>query len=376
MSKKREPDFIFILIVNATCIALAAGAASIFQGVSFGIVCFITAILMLLCNEAWYRCAAIPVLVVAAVNMFRKDSAKKEEKQTRQALRLCSLSLLVVPHLIFALLYLANWVTQGQAEAELGIGIRHGVLACLYIAPALLWLAGLFTGIFPLSIEQLFVHDDGIVNTATRAEEAVPAPPPVPTDTAAPRHPQLQALAGELLHYSRPEQDVTHVHARTHATIGYCLLPIVLILIALAANSYEQSVLISGITGILAIIFGLVSIRLINEPYAWRNKLSRVEYACTTTHAYIAEGDKLQAFSIDESLNIQFEAVEGHIGNIYLSQSGKLGTSMRKLLGDKLTINDTRSRYDLNAPLCGFFQIPHAEQVLKQLTELRQAKCP
>ena len=29
-------------------------------------------------------------------------------------------------------------------------------------------------------------------------------------------------------------------------------------------------------------------------------------------------------------------------------------------------INDTGSRYDLNAPLCGFFQIPHAEQVLKE----------
>ena len=49
---------------------------------------------------------------------------------------------------------------------------------------------------------------------------------------------------------------------------------------------------------------------------------------------------------------------------------------MRKLLGDKLTINDTGSRYDLHAPLCGFFQIPHAEQVLKQLSELRQSKCP
>lgn len=373
MSKKREPDFIFILIVNAICIALAAGAASIFQGVSFGSVCFITAILILLCNEAWYRCAAIPVLLVAAVNMFRKDSAKKEEKHTRQALRLCSLSLLVVPHLIFALLYLANWATQGQAETELGIGIRHGVLACIYIAPALLWLAAQFAGIFPLSIEQLFMHDDGIISEPTKCEETAP---PVTSDTAAPIHPQLQSLAGELLHYSRPALGINHVHARTHATIGYCLLPIVLILIALAANSYEQSVLISGITGLLAIIFGLVSIRLINEPNAWRNKLSRVEYAYTATQAYIAEGDKLQTFSIDESLNIQFEAIEGHIGNIYLSQSGKLGTRMRKLLGDKLTINDTGSRYDLTAPLCGFFQIPHAEQVLKQLSELRQSKCP
>ena len=198
----------------------------------------------------------------------------------------------------------------------------------------------------------------------------------MPTDTAAPIHPQLKALAGELLHYSRPEPGVNHIHARTHATIGYCLLPIVLILIALAANSYEQSVLISGITGLLAIIFGLVSYRLINELNAWRKKLSQVEYAYTATHAYIAEGDKLQTFSIDESLNIQFEAIEGHIGNIYLSQSGKLGTRMRKLLGDKLTINDTGSRYNLNAPLCGFFQIPHAEQVLKQLSELRQSKCP
>ena len=198
----------------------------------------------------------------------------------------------------------------------------------------------------------------------------------MPTDTAAPIHPQLKAQAGELLHYSRPELRVNHIHARTHATIGYCLLPIVLILIALAANSYEQSVLISGITGLLAIIFGLVSYRLINELNAWRKKLSQVEYAYTATHAYIAEGDKLQTFSIDESLNIQFEAIEGHIGNIYLSQSGKLGTRMRKLLGDKLTINDTGSRYDLHAPLCGFFQIPHAEQVLKQLSELRQAKCP
>lgn len=227
--------------------------------------------------------------------------------------------------------------------------------------------------VFPLSVEQLFVQDEFILGPKEPARDTPDELPPVPgaTVAGAPSHPQLRALVGELLYYARPETGVTNVHARTHATIGYCLLPIVLVLAALALNKYEQSALFAGVFGALAVIFGWVCYILISEPAAWRRKLSRVEYAFTATHAYIAEGDELQTFSIDATLNIQYEPINQDTGNICLTQSGKLGTAMRKLMGNQLQINDARSTNNLKAPLCGFFHVRHANEVWKQLQQLR-----
>lgn len=97
-----------------------------------------------------------------------------------------------------------------------------------------------------------------------------------------------------------------------------------------------------------------------------------MEYAFTATHAYIAEGDELRTFTIDTTLNIQHEEIDSHTGNIYLTQSGRIGATMRKLMGSKLQMNDARSTCNLKAPLCGFFHIRNGVQLCQQLNQLRE----
>ena len=369
MSKSESPCYGRVIIINALCTAAAAGIAASQGAPVLSAVLFITA-LMLLCNEAWYRAAALPALVVALIGQLRKTSGEKQEKRDRMALRLSSCVLLLVPHLIFGILYGANTLTQGKAAAELGICISHAVFASAFAAPALLWLIAQVGTVFPLSMEQIFVRDEFIPDKSATPDKLTPAPQG--ESEHQPRHPQLRAITGELLYYGRPEPGATNAHARTHATIGYCALPIVLILAALALNSYEQSALISGVCGTLAVIFGWVCYTLIREPAAWQRKLSRVEYAFTATHAYIAEGDELRTFTIDTTLNIQHEEADANTGNIYLTQSGRLGATMSKLLGNNLRINDSRSTSDLKAPLCGFFHIRNGVQLCQQLNQLRE----
>ena len=369
MSKSESPCYGRVIIINVLCTAAAAGIAASQGAPVLSAVLFITA-LMLLCNEAWYRAAALPALVVALIGQLRKTSGEKQEKRDRMALRLSSCVLLLVPHLIFGILYGANTLTQGKAAAELGICISHAVFASAFAAPALLWLIAQVGTVFPLSVEQIFVRDEFIPDKSATPDKLTPEPQG--ESEHQPRHPQLRAIAGELLYYGRPEPGATNAHARTHATIGYCALPIVLILAALALNSYEQSALISGVCGALAVIFGWVCYTLISEPAAWQRKLSRVEYAFTATHAYIAEGDELRTFTIDTTLNIQHEEADANTGNIYLTQSGRLGATMSKLLGNNLRINDSRSTSDLKAPLCGFFHIRNGAQLCQQLNQLRE----
>lgn len=369
MNTSEPPSYVRVIIINGICTAVAASIAA-WQGAPvLSTVLFIT-VLLLLCNEAWYRTAALPALFVALIGQLRKTSAQKQGKRDRVALRLSSCMLLLVPHLIFGVLYAADTLTQGKAAAELGICISHSVFACAFAAPALLWLIARVSTVFPLSVEQIFVQDEFILNTPAASDEL----PPVPQNelSTQPRHPQLRAQASELLYYASPEPGAANVHARTHATIGYCALPIVLILAALALNSYEQSALIAGVCGALAAIFGWVCYTLISEPAAWQRKLSRVEYAFTATHAYIAEGDELRTFTIDSTLSIQYEEIDSHTGNIYLTQSGRIGTTMRKLMGSKLQINDTRSTSNPKAPLCGFFHIRNGAQICQQLKQLRE----
>ncbi|MBQ8376342.1 MAG: hypothetical protein IJX33_04740 [Akkermansia sp.] len=369
MSKFESPCYGRVIIINVLCTAAAAGIAAS-QGAPILSTTLFIAVLMLLCNEAWYRAAALPALFVALIGQFRKTSGEKQEKRDRMALRLSSCVLLLVPHLIFGILYGADTLTQGKAAAELGICISHAVFACAFAAPALLWLIAQVGTVFPLSVEQIFVRDEFILDTSAPVDEL----PPVPQNESAPhpRHPKLCAIAGELLYYGRPEPGATNAHARTHATIGYCALPIVLILAALTFNSYEQSSLIAGVCGALAVMFGWVCYTLIGEPAAWQRKLSRVEYAFTTTHAYIAEGDELRTFTIDSTLNIQYEDIDRETGNLYLTQSGRIGTTMRKLMGGKLQMNDARSTSNLKAPLCGFFHIRNGALLCQQLNQLRE----
>lgn len=369
MSKSEPPSYVRVIIINGICTAAAAGIAASQGAPVLSAILFITA-LMLLCNEAWYRAAALPALVVALIGQLRKTSGEKQEKRDRLALRLSSCVLLLVPHLIFGILYGANTLTQGKAAAELGICISHAVFASAFAAPSLLWLIAQVGTVFPLSVEQIFVRDEFIPDKSATPDKLTPAPQG--ESEHQPRHPQLRAITGELLYYGRPEPGATNAHARTHATIGYCALPIVLILAALAINSYEQSALISGVCGALAVIFGWVCYTLISEPAAWQRKLSRVEYAFTATHAYIAEGDELRTFTIDTTLNIQHEEADANTGNIYLTQSGRLGATMSKLLGNNLRINDSRSTSDLKAPLCGFFHIRNGVQLCQQLNQLRE----
>lgn len=364
-----------VSIINLLCAAAAVVTAAATQAAPVLNTGLFILVLMLLCNEAWYRVTALPSLFMAVAGVFRKSSEKALERQGRLVLRLTSCVLLIVPHLIFGILYLADTLTQGKAASGLDICISHGVFACAFAAPALLWLMAQVTTVFPLSVEQLFVRDEFILGPEQTAKNTPDNLPTIPGASVAaqPRHPRLRALAGELLFYARPETGVTNAHARTHAIIGYCLLPLVLILAALALNNYEQSALFAGVSGALAGIFGWVCYILIREPAAWSLKLCSVEYAFTATHAYIAEGDELQTFNIDATLNIQYEAINQETGNIYLTQSGKLGTAMRKLMGNQLQVNDMRSTYKLKAPLCGFFHVRRGNEVREQLLQLRDA---
>lgn len=368
-------NFLKIFIINIFCTAAAMAIAAATQTTPVLNTGLFILVLMLLCNEAWYRMTALPSLLMAVVGVFRKSSETAQEKHERLVLRLTSCVLLLVPHLIFGILYLANILTQGKVASGLDICISHGVFACAFAAPALLWLMAQVAAVFPLSVEQLFVRDEFILSSEQPTKSTSDDLPPVPgTEGAvAPSHPQLRSLAGKLLYYARPDTGVTNAHARTHATIGYCLLPIVLILAALALNNYEQSALFAGVFGALTVIFGWVCYILISEPAAWRRKLSRVEYAFTATQAYIAEGDVLQIFNIDATLNIQYEPINQNTGNIYLTQSGKLGTTMRKLMGNQLQINDARSTNNLKDPLCGFFHVRRGNEVREQLLQLRDA---
>ena len=367
MNTSEPPSYVRVIIINGICTAVAASIAAWQGAPALSTILFIT-VLMLLCNEAWYRAAALPALFVALIGQLRKASGEKQEKRDRLALRLSSCILLLVPHLIFGILYAADTLTQGKAAAELGICISHAVFASAFAAPALLWLMAQAGSVFPLSVEQIFAQDEFILDSSSDTRQPAPPNESLPQ----PRHPQLRAKAGELLYYSCPEPGAAHVHARTHATIGYCVLPIVLILATLTLNSYEQSAFIAGVCGALAVISGWVCYTLIREPAAWHRKLSRAEYAFTATHAYIAEGDELRTFTIDSTLNIQYEDIDRDTGNIYLTQSGRIGATMRKLMGSNLQINDTRSTSNLKAPLCGFLHIRNGVQIFQQLKQLRE----
>ncbi len=350
-----------ILNVSALILATAFGLCY-FEGVSMGAALLFTAIILWLCNEVWYWLISLPVLIAAIVGEIRRKPLS--EKTGGKFIRLGSLSLLVTPHILFAILYGLNNITQGKLASEIGIPLEQSCFIIAFIAVALLWVFNMVTCMVPLSVGVLFSR---IFEPELWTEDTTPAE----VDPLR----ALEELPRGVLYHSQPVLSVTPAHVRGNFRTGLFLLPFVLLLLGMAVGFVGQSIYAAVFCGLPALLFGFVSIHFLRWPSLWRKRLEGVEYSFSRDTVYITDKGVKRSYALDEGLNLSHEVVEGKVGNIYISPTGKVGRAFKGILGKmKVDVVDTSMQSDLNAPLMGFFQIEDSMNIFKLLVSCRDNK--
>ena len=150
--------------------------------------------------------------------------------------------------------------------------------------------------------------------------------------------------------------------------VGAIMMGAGLLALAMAAAAYPESFLGAGMCLVLGLVFGGFGLRMVREPACWNARLRAAEFAFTRSHAYIAEGEFVQVFPLDDSLDITLEEPAGKVGNIYLRQNDKMEAVIHMVCNRVKIHYDSRAA-DTSAPLQGFLQIERAASVCRRLKE-------
>ena len=353
---------------NLLCALLAAAVVWMVLGGSFRAALLFIVLLLWLCNELWHAALTLPGLLLGVWSTIRGKECPKAEKGVARAF---SLLLLVVPHVLFAVLYGAEMLTGGQVSAWLGMPVSHDLFACAFIAPALLCMICLVSPLPPISMvvlgAYLFEPELWTKQEPERADAVQTSLPPAPAAAVdMPRHPELQKRAGELVYYGRPVIGGMSPYTQRDALVGGIMLGAGLLALVMAAAAYPETALGAILCLVLALTFGGFGWSLLSGPARWNARLRMVEYAFTSCHVYIVEGNDIQVLPLDEHLCITLEKPAGKIGNIYLSQRGESGIVMHAVF-QRVKINYDSSKLDASAPLQGFIQVENAAVICQQL---------
>lgn len=397
-----KKPYIRWIFLNLLCVAFGAALASVSAGSPFLPSAVFVFVLVWLCNEVWNGSVFGAALLNAGWQWVKIRTVKKSLSQ--KVFTLTSLLLLLVPHVVFALLYAANALRDNQLAEAFGLPISHALFACAYAAIVLLCFLAFRGVVGPLSVEGLVTtlmepeldlrrSGDEIAEEMDRrradhrqeslAKQEAPAPLPplteerMPTDAAwpgrgwSPSHPRLRELLPELLYYGRPNLSVTNVHVRQNRNFGLVLACLVVpFLLVVCVALIPQYPLAAIVPGLLALAFGWSAWKLLAMPGRWREKLSRAEFAFTKTQVLIAEGQVLRSLALDSGLRMQYEEVDGDIATILFDHVDLHKNPVMKWLVKFGTVDDTNKALLEPGPLQSFEQIDDAPRVFLLLKQL------
>lgn len=333
-------------------------------------------IVLVLCNEAWYRILSIPAILIAIWESITRKSTKKRIEQNVN--RYTSFSLLIVPHFIYALLYAANRFTDGFVASQLSLNLSNDLFLCSYIALVLVWVCAIFFVVYPLSLSVLFAYmfepeitqckstlTSDVNHVITPSEKS-----PHSFATKKPKHPAIKEISGKLLYCDKPVLGVTNAYIKRMNIIGALIVPVALMFILFSFQSYATSVVASLVCLFMGILAAVIAYSYCHIKVKWDKRLRNVEYAITSEAVYIVEGKHVQKISISSNMNLRHEIVQGNIGNVYITEATKMPAIMKKL---NVEIVDLKQSFDFSAPLQGLFQINNSEDVYSLLVSLRKA---
>ncbi len=343
-------------------------------------------LLLWLLNEVWYALIALPTLTITLLRWIKKQE-DLSESAVRRITRLTSVSLLLLPHALFALLYLINQLTQGGFQSWLGLPLSQGLFISAYASCVLLFILAMFTTIRGVSLH-ILLEDLEEEEAAPEPEElrvaqtqrventqhVAPAPPATELE-------QSQSLFGEkhrrmversldeseiILHQASPLSSATREMGLNYVVISLLLGLVAFMCLAITVQSWaSMEGWVQGLLLLMSVVFSLLFLMWVSSPTRTKRHRQRVDYFITNKRAIICEPRKKpRSILWADAPRCHLALYAQGVGNIYLIERhgflDKLSQAADKLIGESAKEYE-ETDYNHGNRLNGLIQIAHAQ---------------
>ncbi len=380
------------IITYALCLLAFVGCYSILGEGHTKEALIFQVLLFWLLNELWLRLAALPVTIATLLRWFRKRK-DISEATTDKINRLSSVSLLLLPHGIFALLYLINQLSQGGFQAWLELPLSQGLFASAYVGCVLLFVLALCTRMHGLSL--IFFFEDLEEENEHIPVEQRTAQPHHAAD-AAPAARSASELQERRSRYGAKHRRMTEQLLADSETILYQTSPVASARREMGLNYVVGSLLLGlgalvtvsvtvlswarmegwvlALLLMMGVIFTLLFLGWVSAPLRTKKHRQRVDYFLTEKRALICEPRKKpRSIFWADAPRCHLALYDQGVGNIYLIERrgllGKFAAAAEKVIGESTEDYDETDSNHGNR-LNGLIQVEQGREIFALVERL------
>ena len=382
-----------IYIVSLAVFACAFGQANTLLE-NWRAVLFFQLLVFFIINEVWYWLCTWPGIFLS---LFQQIKNKRVPEQNREKyvrglnrlVRMTSIIILLVPHVIYGTLWLVNLLSQHALQRWGGVNLDASLFLPSYLSCIVFFILVFIFPIQPYSISHFmmewFEPNLGKEKVAEEKDDSRTSSYTVPLNVRAEEHGGRSILfdvhygkimkemeAGEeLLAMAAPVPYAFNRQTRMEFIIG---VPFIFAS-AWVASMLFKVVSQSGVSLIfwalfvMLLVFFSVGCLLVFSPARWKKRLSRTDYFITSRRVFLAEGNDLRQFFWKDEPYVSLQMHHELLGSVYISRRTRINACLDKLFGKgKVNAYETDETGKMN----GLLNIPQAEKVYAMIESLME----
>lgn len=366
------------LLVYALCMLCFWGCYSAMDGTAPKQALIFQAVIFWLVNELWFVLGSLPI-VLGAIFKWIKERKDVEESFVWRAMRWASLSLLVVPELIYGLLSVINLATNDALEQWLELPLSMGLYVASFVSVVLLFIIA-----FPAKIMGI-----GVINLLSDMEESIGVPnfdaQPAPRSEAktdsplkeyhslsAKKHQQkiksMLATDEHILLHTAPSDLDKMKDANQSFIVGFVLVGISLLFALVAVMYWQQasSALYRAIPVCGAIVFAFAALPSLRAKSRYKRILNNSDYFITNQAVYCCKLGRVRMVRYADKPRFALTLESQGYGRIEIIEAQSFaGKLFEKIQPD--SISNASEQKGFQNSLDGLVHIAQAEDVLELL---------
>ena len=359
------------------------GAALLFQILVFFII-----------NEAWYWLCAWPGIFLALFQQVKDKNVPEQNREKyirglNKLVRITSIIILILPHIIYGMLWMANVLSQGALQGWGKVDLDASLFFPSYLSCIILFILVFIFSIQPYSISHFMMEwfepglgKEKVVEEEDGAKLSTPTAPLNVRDEEQGNHSILfDAHYRKVVKEMEPNEEILAVTApipcafnrqtRIELMIG---VPFILASVWVASMLFKI-VSQSGFSFIfwglilMFLVFFSVGCLLVFSPARWRKRLSRTDYFVTSKRVFLAEGRDLHQFFWKDEPYVSLQMHNELLGSVYISRRTHVNACLDKLFGKgKVNAYETDETGKMN----GLLNIPQAGDIYAMIESLME----
>lgn len=342
-------------------------------------------LLFWLLNELWFILTCVPVLLGTLLKWL-KNRSELDDRFFWCSVRWTSLSLLIVPELIYALLSIINSAMDDALAQWLGLPLSMGLFASSFVSIVLLFILSFPAKIMGIGIIQFFndleylTDDEHFVNNESRAPSLkTVAEGPIQehhSQRASAHHQMVLGMITSderLLLHTAPSGLDQMKDANQHRITGFVLMGCALLFTTIAVIYWQQasSALFRALPVCGAIAFGLAALPALRARSRYQSVLSNSDYFITNKAVYCCKLGRIRCVRYVDKPRFALTLYSHGYGRIDIIEAQSLAG---KLL-DKLqpqSLRNVQENKGFQDPLNGLVHIAQPEEVLSLIHQSQQ----